>query len=357
MVVNMSFWRNKKVLITGHTGFKGSWLALWLQQLGAHVVGFSLDAPTTPNLFSIADVTKNMISIQGDVRDLNSLNSVFIQHQPEIVFHMAAQSLVRYSYEHPVETYSTNVMGTVNLLQAARITGTVKAIVSVTSDKCYENKSLSRGYQEDDQLGGYDPYSNSKACAELVTSAFYKSYYKDSESSCGLASARAGNVIGGGDWAKDRLIPDLVNSFLNSSNFLVRYPKALRPWQHVLEPLHGYLKLAQFLYLSPDEYSQAWNFGPAEEDVRPVDWIVQQMQMLWDKELNVCYESNPVLHEATLLILDSSKAKNDLGWNPKWNLETALLKTVDWYRAYDRGEDMRIKTISQIEEYLVDSYL
>jgi CDP-glucose 4,6-dehydratase len=354
MAMNLSFWRNKTILITGHTGFKGSWLSLWLQELGANVIGFALAAPTQPNLFTLAKVKENMISLEGDVRDFDSLLKAFLTYKPDLVFHMAAQSLVRYSYEQPLDTYAVNVMGTVNLFEAVRKTSTVRAIINVTSDKCYENKEWMRSYHENDVLGGHDPYSNSKACAELITSAFRRSFYKDVKSPCGLASARAGNVIGGGDWAKDRLIPDIVRSILHNVSLSVRYPQALRPWQHVLEPLSGYLKLAQGLFLSPDEYAQAWNFGPEESGIKSVDWIIQKIQQLWQRTLSVHYDSAPKLHEASLLKLDSSKAKLNLDWEPIWDLETALKKTIDWYCAWEKGEDLHKKTLKQIEEYMND---
>ncbi len=350
--MDLTFWRNKKVLITGHTGFKGSWLSLWLQQLGANVVGFSLDPPTEINLFTLASVKRNMISINGDVRDFNLLRDVFVEHEPEIIFHLAAQSLVRQSYEQPIDTYSTNVMGTVNILEAARFNKSCRSIVNVTSDKCYENKECHRGYREDDVLGGHDPYSNSKACAELVTSAYRDSYYKNSEYICGLASVRAGNVIGGGDWAKDRLIPDIIRSFINDDEFSVRYPQALRPWQHVLEPLYGYMKLAEALYLSPENYSEAWNFGPDEKDVKSVGWVVGKVQELWNKKLRYSVEPIQKLHEASLLKLDSSKAINILEWEPRWSLEKTLVNTVAWYWAYERGENMHKKSCDQLNEYM-----
>lgn len=352
--MDCSFWRNKKVLITGHTGFKGSWLTLLLRKLGAKIVGFSLAPPTQPNLFTLANIKEKVISLTGDVCDFNALSDVFLTHQPEIVFHMAAQPLVRYSYEQPVETYSTNVMGTVNLLEIARRVNVTKAIVNVTSDKCYANKEYQRGYHEKDELGGHDPYSNSKACAELITSAFRNSFYNNSKNICGLASARAGNVIGGGDWAADRLVPDIARSILTRSTLRIRYPNASRPWQHVLEPLYGYLQLAQFLFLYPNDYAQAWNFGPDENEVKSVDWIIQEIQLLWGETLNVQYERTPKLHEASLLKLDSSKAKISLNWKPSWNLETALRHTVDWYRAYQENKDMYIKTKNQINQYISD---
>ncbi len=264
---------------------------------------------------------------------------------------MAAQSLVRYSYENPIETYATNVMGTVNLLEAAKKVGCSKAIVNITSDKCYENKEWEWPYRENDTLGGYDPYSNSKACAELVTSAFRNSYFKSGEYNCGLASARAGNVIGGGDWAQDRLIPDIIRSFINNTDFIVRYPHALRPWQHVLEPLQGYLQLAELLYSDPSNYAGAWNFGPEQNDVKSVDWIIMKIQQIFNKNLRIKYNSDQEKHEASLLKLDNSKAKNNLYWKQCWDLETGLLKTIEWYKGYINGEDMHIKTKEQINEY------
>jgi CDP-glucose 4,6-dehydratase len=353
MVMDFSFWQNKTVLITGHTGFKGGWLSLWLHQLGANVIGYSLNPPSQPNLFTLANIKKNVIHIEGDVGDYDCLKTTLDKHKPEIIFHMAAQSLVRYSYENPIETYSTNVMGTVNLLEAARIVGCSKVIVNITSDKCYENKEWQWPYRENDVLGGYDPYSNSKACSELVTSAFRNSYFNGSEYCCGLASARAGNVIGGGDWAKDRLIPDIIRSFINNTDFIVRYPQALRPWQHVLEPLHGYLQLAELLYFEPSNYTGAWNFGPEQNDVKTVDWIVKKIQQIFNKPLSVKYNSDQNKHEASLLKLDSSKAKNYLSWKQCWDLETGLLKTIEWYKSYINGEDMHKKTNEQINEYSI----
>lgn len=351
-VMDISFWRDKKVFLTGHTGFKGSWLALWLQELGAEVTGFSLEPPTQPNLFALANAGKNMRSIQGDIRDFPLLKATLLEHTPEIIIHMAAQSLVRYSYDNPIETYATNVMGTVNLLEAARAAKTTKVIINITSDKCYENKEWHWGYREEDKLGGHDPYSNSKACAELVTSAYRHSYYHaEAAHTCGLASVRAGNVIGGGDWALDRLIPDLMRSIINEEKFTIRYPHALRPWQHVLEPLQGYLQLAEYLYKTPKQYAEPWNFGPEDEDVKSVGWIVKKIQHLCNREIN-SETSIPTLHEAAYLKLDSSKAKNKLGWKPRWNLDEALTKTVDWYQAYKQGKDMNMKTREQINDYM-----
>ncbi|KTC66061.1 CDP-glucose 4,6-dehydratase (plasmid) [Legionella adelaidensis] len=347
--MKFSFWQNKKVLITGHTGFKGSWLSLWLQRLGAEVVGFSLNPPTEPNLFTLANIAKRMTSLLGNIRDFNSLKSVICEFEPEIIFHMAAQPLVGYSYENPVETYSTNVMGTVNLLEAARHSRQFKVIVNVTSDKCYENNEEQKPFQESDRLGGHDPYSNSKGCAELVTHAFQKSYFSSPESLVRLASVRAGNVIGGGDWAEKRLIPDIVRSFLLNTTLNIRSPNALRPWQHVLESLNGYLHLAEALFTS-EEYAQAWNFGPNREDAKPVGWIIEKMQELWGRRLSINYQ-DAEFQEAYFLTLDSTKSKNKLNWTPHWNLETALVKTVEWYRAFENREDLYTKTCLQIEEY------
>ncbi len=344
------FWKNKKVFITGHTGFKGSWLSLWLQELGAEVIGFSLEPSTAPNLFTVAAVEKNMKSYIGDIRDFDALKRAISDTRPDIIFHMAAQSLVRYSYDYPIDTYAVNVMGTVNLFEAVRQVGGCKAIVNITSDKCYENKEWHWGYREHDVLGGHDPYSNSKACAELVTASFRDSFFK--AQGCGLASVRAGNVIGGGDWALDRLIPDLMRSLINEKVFSVRYPHALRPWQHVLEPLHGYLLVAEQLYQAPSVYAESWNFGPEENDVKPVEWIIKKVQQFWKANLTSQYDANAVQrHEATYLKLDSSKAKSKLGWKPNWDLEKALAQTVDWYQAYARKSDMHQKTCAQIKKY------
>ena len=348
--MSSSFWQDKKVLITGHTGFKGSWLALWLQSLGARVVGLALDPPTQPNLFSIAEVPKNMVSLIGDIRDFELMKKIQSQYQPEIVFHLAAQPLVRASYHNPIETYATNVMGTVNLLESIRQTEIdVKAILIVTSDKCYDNKEWLWSYREHDRLGGYDPYSNSKACTELVTAAYRNSYHLK------MASVRAGNVIGGGDWAQDRLVPDIIRSLNDRSEIVIRYPHALRPWQHVLEPLHGYLQLAEKLYHHPVEYAEAWNFGPEESDVRSVSWMVERILKLWNSPTAWQLLENNRLHEAGYLKLDSTKAKTRLGWQPQWNIEQALQETIRWYRAYQDGADMREMTSLQIKQYVNNS--
>ncbi|MCZ6914050.1 MAG: CDP-glucose 4,6-dehydratase [Rickettsia endosymbiont of Ixodes persulcatus] len=350
----MEFWQGKKVLLTGHTGFKGSWLSLWLQALGADLIGFSLSPPTLPNLFEIARVKKEMISVTGDIRDFSLLENTLKQYQPEIVIHMAAQSLVRYSYQEPLKTYATNVMGTANLLEAIRLKDLAKVVVNVTSDKCYENKEMARGYCETDRLGGYDPYSNSKACAELVTQAYRDSYF--ASKGIGIATVRAGNVIGGGDWAKDRLVPDVINACINQKTLLLRYPNALRPWQHVLEPLHGYLILAKHLYQSPEHYSGSWNFGPNEEDIKSVSWMVDSIMQRWPTKTNWQLAENSQPHESTLLTLDSTKAKLNLAWKPQWGIEQAVNKTVECYQVYcKKADEMKAKMLLQINEFMQDN--
>ncbi len=355
MAINSDFWQGKRVLITGHTGFKGSWLTLWLQALGAEVIGFSLNPPSQPNLFKIARVEQNIISIHGDIRDLTHLSAVFKAHQPEIVIHMAAQSLVRQSYQTPVETYATNVMGTVNLLESCRITPSVKAIIVVTSDKCYENREKMQGYQETDAMGGTDPYSSSKGCAELVTAAYRASFMhpKDyAQHGIALASVRAGNVIGGGDWAVDRLIPDILKSLSLNTPVILRNPHAVRPWQHVLEPLSGYLMLAEKLYQNGAAFAQAWNFGPLAQDAKTVEWITAQLVQAWGSFASYSIEAsdtNP--HEANLLKLDCTKSRTQLNWQPKWHVETAINKIVNWHQTYLKGADMRAYCLQEISDY------
>lgn len=346
----MKFWQGKKVLITGHTGFKGGWLSLWLQSLHAEVVGFSLTPPTTPNLFTAANISQGMTSIIGDIRDYSALSRVLSEYKPEIVIHMAAQPLVRYSYAEPVETYATNVMGTVHLLEAIRQVGSVKVVVNVTTDKCYENKEWQWGYREIDRLGGHDPYSNSKACSELVTAAYRNSYFHDLHIS--LASARAGNVIGGGDWAQDRLIPDIIRACLNKQSVSIRNPNAVRPWQHVLEPLSGYLLLAQRLHESPTEYNESWNFGPNDDDVKPVNWIATEVVNYLDNAKNWALDKSSHPHETGYLRLECAKAKSKLGWQPRWNLEKGLKETVNWYQAYHLQKNMRDITLDQIKHFM-----
>lgn len=353
-MVETSFWAGKVVLITGHTGFKGSWLSLWLQAMGAQVIGYALPPPTKQSLFVAATVTEGMISIDSDIRDFTALLSVFKQYQPEIVIHMAAQSLVRYSYANPMETYAINVMGTVHLLEAARLTNSVRAIVNVTSDKCYENHEWVWGYRENEAMGGYDPYSNSKGCAELVASAYRSSYFNPTnftDHGVALASARAGNVIGGGDWAEDRLIPDIMRAIMQGKPVNIRNPHAIRPWQHVLEPLSGYLMLAQKLFENGAVYGEGWNFGPNDEDAKPVLWITDHIIKTWGKGASWVLDGGDHPHEAHYLKLDCSKAKARLGWFPKWQLKDALRAIIDWHRAYCDGKDMRDFTLGQIQEY------
>lgn len=345
----MGFWANKKVFITGHTGFKGSWLTLWLSKLGAQVYGYAHEPATKPNLFTVAGIENHLASNKiADVRDLSALSQATKIIKPDIVFHLAAQPLVKYSYEAPVETFSTNVLGTVNLLEVIRHTDSVKAVVNVTTDKCYENKECEWSYREDEALGGYDPYSSSKACSELVTAAYRRSFLVASD--IGVASVRAGNVIGGGDWAPDRLIPDFLRAMDKNETLEIRSPKAIRPWQHVLEPLSGYILLAEKLYSNPKEYSQAWNFGPLENDGRSVEWIVNQLGTLnpdatWEHKKSIHH------HEAHCLKLDSSKARNHLNWLPKWNLEAALVKVTQWHDCWRKAENMEKFSIQQIVEY------
>ena len=353
--MNTSFWRDKCVLLTGHTGFKGSWLSLWLQSMGAQVVGYALAPPTNPSLFEVAEVGNGMTSVIGDIRDLEHLREVFAEHQPEIVIHMAAQPLVRYSYSEPVETYSTNVMGTVNLLEAVRNTSSVKAVVNVTSDKCYENREWVWGYRENEAMGGHDPYSNSKGCAELVTAAYRNSFFQPStinhQPSPAVATARAGNVIGGGDWADDRLIPDIMRAITQCKPVNIRNPHAIRPWQHVLEPLSGYLLLAQKLYEEGAVYAEGWNFGPNDTDAKPVQWIVERLTKAWGEGASWALDGRDHPHEAHYLKLDCSKAKARLDWHPRWHLADTLGVIIDWHRAFRDDKNMRELTLRQISAY------
>jgi CDP-glucose 4,6-dehydratase len=352
--MNRTFWKDKQVLVTGHTGFKGSWLSLWLQQLGAKVVGYALAPPTVPSLFEVARVAEGMTSITGDVRDLDLFQAVINDHRPEIIFHMAAQPLVRYSYENPIETYSTNVMGTVNMLEAVRCSKSVRVVVSITSDKCYENKEWYWGYREDEPVGGRDPYSSSKGCAELVISAYRHSYFPTEHFQrhrVALASTRAGNVIGGGDWAKDRLIPDIMTAIIEKRPVIIRNPNAIRPWQHVLEPLNGYLCLAEQLWAHGARFSQAWNFGPNGEDAKTVSWIAEYLTSYWGDGAHWKLDTAEHPHEDTFLKLDCSKAHSLLGWKPKLRLATALEWIAEWYQCYQQDMDVRAMTGEQIRRF------
>lgn len=351
----MSFWINKKVLITGHTGFKGSWLTLWLNSLGAEVHGYALKPPTHPNLFDTADIKSALKShTMADIRDFHSLNNALSKIQPEIIFHLAAQPLVRQSYIDPIETYTTNVIGTVNLFESIRQSHSVRAVVNVTTDKCYENKEWIWPYREDEAMGGFDPYSSSKGCVELVTSAYRRSYF--AESGVALASARAGNVIGGGDWAQDRLIPDFLRSLDQEKPLIIRSPHAIRPWQHVLEPLSGYITLAKHLFTDGQKYAEAWNFGPHEDDARPVQWIVEKL-VSQTPRASWQIDENPQPHEASYLKLDSSKARTLLNWKSRWDLETALTKIIEWHHDWKSGINMQKICLSQIGEYVATSTL
>ncbi|HAZ10385.1 MAG TPA: CDP-glucose 4,6-dehydratase [Candidatus Omnitrophica bacterium] len=353
-----NIFKGKKILITGHTGFKGTWLSLWLNKLGADVVGYALKPPTKPNLFEICSIKDRIISVTSDVRDFNKLQTVFREHKPEVVFHMAAQSLVKYSYAKPIETFETNIMGTANVLEACRHVPSVRAIVNVTSDKCYENLELKRGYKESDRMGGNDPYSSSKGCAELISAAYTKAFFsvKDKKQRIFLASVRAGNVIGGGDWASDRLIPDCIRAFEKNKPVIIRNPFAVRPWQHVLDPLFGYLLLARNLYEDRPEFIGGWNFGPDNKNSKPVEWVVSSLVKKWGRTAFWEIEKKKTFNESHCLMLNSSKARARLGWQPQWNLETALTKTIDWYKAYYNNQNMEQFTMDQILEYEMEAY-
>ena len=347
--VNPAFWRGKRVLLTGHTGFKGGWLSLWLQQLGAELQGLALAPPAGDNLFDAARVGEGMVSAIGDIRDLAFVRRTMAAFRPEIVIHMAAQPLVRASYAQPVETYATNVMGTVHLLEAVRQTAGVRVVVNVTTDKCYENKEWAWGYREDEPMGGRDPYSSSKGCAELVSSAYRCSFFQQGGPS--LATARAGNVIGGGDWASDRLVPDILRAFEKDEPVVIRNPDSTRPWQHVLEPLSGYLVLAQHLWDEGAAFAEGWNLGPRDEDARPVQWIVEHLVQQWGGDARWQLDGGRHPHEAHALKLDISKARARLGWQPRWRLAEALEHIVTWHRAWLAGADVRALSLRQIDQY------
>jgi CDP-glucose 4,6-dehydratase len=347
--VEPEFWRGRRVFVSGHTGFKGSWLCLWLQSMGAQVHGYALAPPTHPSLFEVARVGAGMSSTIADVRDQVALQTALSACEPEIVIHMAAQPLVRSSYSDPVGTYATNVMGTVHLLEALRHTLSVKAAVNVTTDKCYENREWVWGYREDEPMGGYDPYSNSKGCSELVTSAYRRSFFQVGRPA--LASARAGNVVGGGDWAQDRLVPDILRAFEQKVPVVIRNPHATRPWQHVLEPLSGYLVLAERLVREGNRHAEAFNFGPHDEDARPVQWIVERMVRRWGRGASWQHDPGEHPHEAGYLKLDISKAKTRLAWQPRWQLARSLDQIVTWHRALLDGADMHAICLEQIASY------
>lgn len=353
-MIDKTFWKNKKVFITGHTGFKGSWLCVWLHTLEVEVTGYALAPHTEPSLFDLCKIDKFVNSTIADIRDGNLLSKALLAAAPEIVIHMAAQPLVRDSYKYPVDTYAINVMGTVNLFEYVRRCKSVRAVVNVTTDKCYENKEWVWGYRENEPLGGYDPYSSSKACSELVTAAYRNSFFNPKDYAnhhVALASARAGNVIGGGDWANDRLIPDCVRALLKGEKIIIRNPNAIRPWQHVLEPLSGYLVLAKELYDHGPEYAEAWNFGPDDNNAKPVEWIVQKMCSKWGDDASYEIDKGEHPHEAHFLKLDCSKAKGRLGWYPRWSLEKAIDSIINWTKAYKENKDLWDKCIEQIEDY------
>lgn len=350
--LNPDFWRGKRVLLTGHTGFKGSWMSLWLQSMGASLHGLALQPPTSPSLFDEAHVAEGMHSHSGDIRDFATVQRVMNEVRPEIIIHMAAQPLVRYSYQAPIETYATNVMGTVHVLEAARHAGSVRAIVNITTDKCYENKEWAWGYREDDPMGGHDPYSNSKGCAELVSSAYRKSFLKTE--GIAMATARAGNVIGGGDWALDRLVPDILRALEKQQVVQIRNPHAIRPWQHVLEPLSGYLVLAERLYQNGQTDAEGWNFGPRDEDAQPVQWIVERLCEAWGRGAGWALQPGSHPHEASYLKLDISKARQRLQWAPRWSLQTALPRITEWHQAWLSGTDMHAICLQQIYQYQND---
>lgn len=344
-MIDQKFWKGKRVFLTGHTGFKGSWLSLWLTSLGSEVKGYALNPPTSPSLFNEAEVGKVLNSQIGDIRDHNLLNESMTSFNPDILIHMAAQPLVMYSYDAPIETYEVNVIGTAKVLEVARNCSNLKAIVNITTDKCYENDGRHRGYKENDPMGGYDPYSSSKGCAELVTSSYRRSFLK--KQGIGLASVRAGNVIGGGDWAHNRLIPDILRSFEKKEPIIVRNPRATRPWQHVLDPLSGYLILAQKLFENQGKYAEGWNFGPNHEDVKQVNWILDKMISKWpSSSWELDQNSSP--HEADFLKLEIHKAEKKLNWKPTWSLEQALDSIINWHKEYLSGANMKNVTLNQI---------
>ncbi len=356
--MNPEFWKDKKVFLTGHTGFKGSWLSLWLKSLGADLTGYSLPPPTKPSFFELAQVGDGVTSLLKDIRDFKTFSTALKDRQPEIVIHMAAQPLVRYSYENPVETYETNVMGTVHLLEAARQCSGIKAILVVTSDKCYENRAWHWGYRENEAMGGSDPYSSSKGCTELVAQAMQKSFFSNDtydQHGVAVATARAGNAIGGGDWSEDRLVPDIISGILEGKEIDIRNPQAIRPWQHALEPLGGYMMLVEKLVEEGPAYAEAWNFGPENADCQPVSYLAEKIIRLWGDSARWKQDMNQHPHEAAFLKLDCSKAKARLHWKPAWNVDRALEETVSWYReCQNRPENLRAFSLQQISSYMKD---
>ncbi|PEU76087.1 CDP-glucose 4,6-dehydratase [Bacillus cereus] len=348
-MASSSFWNKKKVFITGHTGFKGSWLTLFLTSLGAEVVGYSSHPPSIPNLFEQGNVAKECITIKGDITDYDSLLHALKHHNPDILFHLAAQPIVTTSYKDPIETFKTNVLGTVHVLEAAKQIESIRSIINVTSDKCYENDgSGNRAFVESDRLGGFDPYSASKACAELVATSYQNSFFRTNTQN--LASVRAGNVIGGGDWAEDRLFPDVIRAYLQDATLNIRNKHAIRPWQHVLDPLHGYTLLAEKLWKDA-EYAAAWNFGPINEPNRTVHDVIQFIMKLWNQPLTILSPHTNTPYESPILTLDSTKAVNKLGWTPKLSTDHSIAWTVDWYKKYASGENMESFTRQQIDAF------
>ena len=353
--VDPQFWSGKKVFLTGHTGFKGGWLAVWLSSMGAKVAGFSLTPNTNPNLYEVAGIAALCEkSVIGDIRNLDDLCDAMKSSNPDVVIHMAAQPLVRYSYSNPVETYATNVMGTVHVLEAIRTCSSVKAAVIVTTDKCYENKEWVWGYRENEPMGGYDPYSNSKGCAELVTASYRQSFFSEKDYAkhgVAIASARAGNVIGGGDWSADRLVPDAISAFETGQALMIRNPSATRPWQHVLEPLSGYLVLAQALHEYGVAFNGAWNFGPNDTDARSVQELIELFIAQWGGNATWQQDGKPALHEAHFLKLDCSKARRELAWNARWSLEEAIKAIVQWQAVFRSKGDVISVMRTQIDDY------
>ncbi|UOF88814.1 CDP-glucose 4,6-dehydratase [Fodinisporobacter ferrooxydans] len=358
-MLDVDFWKNKNVLVTGHTGFKGSWLCLWLHALGAKVTGYALSPPSRPNVFQLCEIGDLVTSVIDDIRNKQRLQAIVSEKSPEIIIHLAAQPLVQESYHDPAETYEINAMGTVYLFEAIRHSARegkgAKAVVNVTSDKCYKDQEWIWGYRENDPLGGFDPYSNSKACSELITASYRNSFFHHDDFAVhgvALASARAGNVIGGGDFAALRLVPDCMRSLLKHEPITIRNPAAVRPWQHVLEPLGGYLMLAQKLYECGTQFAEEWNFGPNDNDARTVEWVVGKICEKWGSDAIYEIDQNQHPHETHYLTLDCSKAKTKLGWHPVWNLEQAIDKVIEWTRAYRENHNIRHVCLKQMEDYM-----